>query len=118
MSFLSRIMVAKSQAHFSSGVYSRFGGSSGSVSIQGSRKKRSGQAKSRVGLLAFAFVCVYCVIGGRLLEYSVRDPDLVFRILPPPRPLAFRPPISHPHGDRAAMGIPTPSAFFAPDNSF
>jgi cell division protein FtsI (penicillin-binding protein 3) len=75
MSFLSRIMVAKSQAHFSSGVYSRFGGPSGNATIEGTRKKRSGQAKNRVGLLAFAFVCVYCVIGGRLIEYAVRDQD-------------------------------------------
>ncbi len=115
MSFLSRIMVAKSQAHFSSGVYSRFGGPSASVSIQGSRKKRSGQAKSRVGLLAFAFVCVYCVIGGRLVEYAVRDPDVVSSILPPDRLLASRPDILDRNGEVLATDIRTVSLFAEPN---
>ncbi len=115
MSFLSRIMVAKSQAHFSSGVYSRFGGPSGNVSIQGSRKKRSGQAKSRVGLLAFAFVCVYCVIGGRLVEYAVRDPDVVSSILPPDRLLASRPDILDRNGEVLATDIRTVSLFAEPN---
>jgi cell division protein FtsI (penicillin-binding protein 3) len=108
-------MVAKSQAHFSSGVYSRFGGPSGSVSIQGSRKKRSGQAKSRVGLLAFAFVCVYCVIGGRLVEYAVRDPDVVSSILPPDRLLASRPDILDRNGEVLATDIRTVSLFAEPN---
>jgi cell division protein FtsI (penicillin-binding protein 3) len=115
MSFLSRIMVAKSQAHFSSGVYSRFGGPSGSVPIQGSRKKRSSQAKSRVGLLAFAFVCVYCVIGGRLVEYAVRNPDVVSSILPPDRLLASRPDILDRNGEVLATDIRTVSLFAEPN---
>ncbi len=72
MSFLSRIMVLKSQAHFSAGVYNRFGGPSAGVAIEGTRKKKSGQAKSRVGLLILGFMGVYVVIGGRLVEYAMK----------------------------------------------
>ncbi|WP_283194303.1 penicillin-binding protein 2 [Rhizobium sp. AN80A] len=115
MSFLSRIMVAKSQAHFSSGVYSRFGGSAGNAPIPGWRKKRSGQAKSRVGLLAFAFVCGYLVIGGRLVEYAVRDPDTVSSILPPDRLLASRPDILDRNGEVLATDIRTVSLFAEPN---
>ncbi|WP_160009608.1 penicillin-binding protein 2 [Rhizobium sp. 18055] len=115
MSFLSRIMVAKSQAHFSSGVYSRFGGPSGAMPIQGTRKKRSGQAKSRVGLLAFAFVCVYCVIGGRLVEYAVRDQDVVSSIPPADRLMASRPDILDRNGEVLATDIRTVSLFAEPN---
>jgi cell division protein FtsI (penicillin-binding protein 3) len=115
MSFLSRIMDAKSQAHFSSGVYSRFGGPSGAAPIQGTRKKRSGQAKNRVGLLAFAFVCLYCVIGGRLVEYAVRDPDVVSSIPPADRLMASRPDILDRNGEVLATDIRTVSLFAEPN---
>ena len=62
MSFLSRIMVLKSQAHFSAGVYDRFGAPSG-MAIEGSRKRKTGQAKSRVGLLIVGFTALYAVTG-------------------------------------------------------
>jgi cell division protein FtsI (penicillin-binding protein 3) len=115
MSFLSRIMDAKSQAHFSSGVYSRFGGPSGNATIQGTRKKRSGQAKNRVGLLAFAFVCLYCVIGGRLIEYAVRDQDTVSSIPPADRLMASRPDILDRNGEVLATDIRTVSLFAEPN---
>lgn len=53
MSFLSRVMVLKSKAHFSAsttGVYTDH------AAFEGARKKRAAQAKSRVGLLIFGFV--------------------------------------------------------------
>jgi cell division protein FtsI (penicillin-binding protein 3) len=115
MSFLSRIMVSKSQAHFSAGVYNRFGGPSGNTPIQGSRKKRSGQAKSRVGLLIVGFLGVYCVIGGRLVEYAVRDPDVVSSILPPDRLMASRPDILDRNGEVLATDIRTVSLFAEPN---
>ncbi len=40
------------------------------MTIEGSRKKRTGQAKSRRWLLIVGFIGVYCVIGGRLVEYA------------------------------------------------
>lgn len=115
MSFLSRIMVSKSQAHFSSGVYNRFGGPSGNSPIEGSRKKRAGQATSRVGLLIVGFVSVYCVIAGRLVEYAVRDPDVVSSILPADRLMASRPDILDRNGEVLATDIRTVSLFAEPN---
>ncbi len=112
MSFLSRIMVLKSQAHFSAGTHNRLGGNR---PIEGSRKKRAGQAKSRVGLLIVGFVAVYCVIGGRLVEYAVRDPDVVSSILPPDRLMASRPDILDRNGEVLATDIRTVSLFAEPN---
>jgi cell division protein FtsI (penicillin-binding protein 3) len=114
MSFLSRIMVLKSQAHFSSGVYNRFGGPS-SVSIEGSRKTKSGQAKSRVGLLIVGFAAFYAVIGGRLVEYALRDQEVVSSILPPDRLMASRPDILDRNGEVLATDIRTVSLFAEPN---
>ncbi|EPE97700.1 peptidoglycan D,D-transpeptidase FtsI family protein [Rhizobium grahamii] len=112
MSFLSRIMVLKSQAHFSAGTNNRLGGNR---PIEGSRKKKAGQAKSRVGLLIVGFVAVYCVIGGRLVEYAVRDPDVVSSILPPDRLMASRPDILDRNGEVMATDIRTVSLFAEPN---
>jgi len=115
MSFLSRIMVLKSQAHFSSGVYNRFGGPSGSIPLEGSRKKKSGQAKSRVGLLILAFTALYGVIGGRLVEYAMKNPEIVSSILPPDRLMASRPDILDRNGEVLATDIRTVSLFAEPN---
>ncbi|CCM76979.1 peptidoglycan D,D-transpeptidase FtsI family protein [Rhizobium mesoamericanum] len=112
MSFLSRIMVLKSQAHFSAGTHNRLGGN---MPIEGSRKKRAGQAKSRVGLLIVGFLTVYCVIGGRLVEYAIRDPDVVSSILPPDRLMASRPDILDRNGEVLATDIRTVSLFAEPN---
>ncbi|MBB3396313.1 MULTISPECIES: penicillin-binding protein 2 [unclassified Rhizobium] len=112
MSFLSRIMVLKSQAHFSAGTHNRFGGN---MPIEGSRKKRAGQAKSRVGLLIVGFLGVYCVICGRLVEYAVRDPEVVSSILPPDRLMASRPDILDRNGEVLATDIRTVSLFAEPN---
>ncbi|MBZ9788599.1 penicillin-binding protein 2 [Rhizobium sp. 3T7] len=112
MSFLSRIMVLKSQAHFSAGTHNRFGAK---TPIEGSRKKRAGQAKSRVGLLIVGFLGVYCVIGGRLVEYAIRDPEVVSSILPPDRLMASRPDILDRNGEVLATDIRTVSLFAEPN---
>ncbi|WP_028746292.1 peptidoglycan D,D-transpeptidase FtsI family protein [Rhizobium mesoamericanum] len=112
MSFLSRIMVLKSQAHFSAGTHNRLGAN---LPIEGSRKKRAGQAKSRVGLLIVGFLTVYCVIGGRLVEYAIRDPDVVSSILPPDRLMASRPDILDRNGEVLATDIRTVSLFAEPN---
>lgn len=115
MSFLSRIMVLKSQAHFSSGVYNRFGGPSGSIPLEGSRKKKAGQAKSRVGLLILCFTALYGVIGGRLVEYAMKDQEIVSSILPPDRLMASRPDILDRNGEVLATDIRTVSLFAEPN---
>ncbi|NLS04682.1 penicillin-binding protein 2 [Rhizobium sp. P32RR-XVIII] len=115
MSFLSRIMVLKSQAHFSSGVYNRFGGPSASLPLEGSRKKRASQAKSRVGLLILGFTAIYGIIGGRLVEYALKDPEVVSSILPPDRLMASRPDILDRNGEVLATDIRTVSLFAEPN---
>jgi cell division protein FtsI (penicillin-binding protein 3) len=108
-------MVLKSQAHFSSGVYNRFGGPTGSLPLEGSRKKKSGQAKSRVGLLIIGFTALYGVIGGRLVEYAMKDPEVVSSILPPDRLMASRPDILDRNGEVLATDIRTVSLFAEPN---
>ena len=88
MSFLSRIMIVKSRAHFSSGSRGR---GSEKASFEGTRKRKSAQAKNRVGLLIAGFAVFYCVIGGRLMQYGVAQPLTTSSILPADRLLASRP---------------------------
>ncbi len=82
MSFLSRIMVLKSRAHFSSGNRGR---GNEKASFEGTRKRKSAQAKNRVGLLIAGFAVFYCVIGGRLVQYGVAQPLTTSSILPADR---------------------------------
>jgi len=114
MSFLSRIMVLKSQAHFSAGVYNRFGAPSG-MAIEGSRKRKAGQAKSRVGLLIIGFTALYAIIGGRMVEYAMKEPESVSSILPPDRLMASRPDILDRNGEVLATDIRTVSLFAEPN---
>ena len=69
MSFLSRIMVVKSKAHFSAGG-NNHPGDIGPMPFEGTRKKSSSQARSRVAIVIVSFTAVYCVIGGRLVQYG------------------------------------------------
>jgi len=114
MSFLSRIMVLKSQAHFSAGVYDRFGAPSG-MAIEGSRKRKTGQARSRVGLLIVGFTALYAVIGARMIEYGMKEPESVSSILPPDRLMASRPDIVDRNGEVLATDIRTVSLFAEPN---
>ncbi|TCL74983.1 penicillin-binding protein 2 [Rhizobium sp. BK251] len=115
MSFLSRIMVLKSQAHFSAGVYNRFGGAANNKTFEGSRKRRANQAKSRVALIIASFAAVYCVIGGRLAEYGMAQPDTVSSIMPADRLMASRPDILDRNGEVLATDIRTVSLYAEPN---
>ena len=110
MSFLSRIMVLKSRAHFSAGGRSPTRGSS----FEGSRKRKSAQAKNRVGLLIAGFTVFYCVIGGRLVQYGVAEPLTTSSILPPDRLMASRPDLVDRNGEVLATDIRTVSLFAEP----
>jgi cell division protein FtsI (penicillin-binding protein 3) len=110
MSFLSRIMVLKSQAHFSA--------STGNVgdhgAFEGGRKKRAAQAKSRVGIIAVGFTVFYCVIGGRLVQYGMANPETVSSIVPADRLMASRPDLLDRNGEVLATDIRTVSLFAEP----
>ncbi|WP_105370070.1 peptidoglycan D,D-transpeptidase FtsI family protein [Neorhizobium huautlense] len=110
MSFLSRIMVLKSRAHFSAGGRSPARG----ASFEGTRKRKSAQAKNRVGLLIAGFTVFYCVIGGRLVQYGVAEPLTTSSILPPDRLMASRPDLVDRNGEVLATDIRTVSLFAEP----
>ncbi|MCC2610422.1 penicillin-binding protein 2 [Neorhizobium sp. Rsf11] len=112
MSFLSRIMVLKSRAHFSAG--SRGYSSSGGASFEGTRKRKANQAKNRVGLLIAGFTVFYCVIGGRLVQYGVAQPLTTSSILPADRLMASRPDLVDRNGEVLATDIRTVSLFAEP----
>ncbi len=108
-------MDLKSQAHFSAGPNTRPVDPSKGARIEGTRKRKAAQAKNRVGLLIFSFAVVYCVIGGRLVEYAMRDPESVSSILPPDRLMASRPDILDRNGQVLATDIRTVSLFAEPN---
>jgi cell division protein FtsI (penicillin-binding protein 3) len=112
MSFLSRIMIVKSRAHFSSGSRGR---DAEKASFEGTRKRKSAQAKNRVGLLIAGFTVFYCVIGGRLMQYGVAQPLTTSSILPADRLLASRPDLVDRNGAILATDIRTVSLFAEPN---
>ena len=111
MSFVSRIMVLKSRAHFSAGGRGR---GSDPSSFEGTRKRKAAQAKNRVGLLILGFAVFYVVIGGRLMQYGTGKPLTTSSILPAERQLASRPDIVDRNGDVLATDIRTVSLFAEP----
>ncbi|CDZ58377.1 peptidoglycan D,D-transpeptidase FtsI family protein [Neorhizobium galegae] len=112
MSFLSRIMIVKSRAHFSSDSRGR---GSEKASFEGTRKRKSAQAKNRVGLLIAGFTVFYCVVGGRLMQYGVAQPLTTSSILPADRLLASRPDLVDRNGAVLATDIRTVSLFAEPN---
>jgi cell division protein FtsI (penicillin-binding protein 3) len=112
MTFLSRIMVVKRRAHFSS---DRKGRSTvQGPAFEGTRKRKSSQARNRVGLLIAGFAAVYCLIGGRLVQYGVAVPEITSSILPADRLMASRPDIVDRNGEVLATDIRTVSLFAEP----
>ncbi|MGV1789095.1 penicillin-binding protein 2 [Rhizobium lusitanum] len=115
MSFLSRIMVLKSKAHFATDGNNRPSDGFARSIFEGARKRKSNQAKSRVVLLVASFVAVYCVIGGRLAQFAMTLPEMTSSILPPDRLMASRPDIIDRNGALLATDIRTVSLFAEPN---
>ena len=115
MSFLSRIMVLKSKAHFATDGNNRPSGGFGNSTFEGVRKRKSNQAKSRVVLLVVSFTVVYCIIGGRLAQFAMTPADATSSILPPDRLMASRPDIVDRNGALLATDIRTVSLFAEPN---
>ncbi|MET0170983.1 penicillin-binding protein 2 [Agrobacterium vaccinii] len=110
MSFLSRVMVLKSRAHFSASTT----GVTDHAAFEGARKRRATQAKTRVGLLIFGFICFYGVVGGRLVQYGMTQPETVSSIAPADRLMASRPDLLDRNGEVLATDIRTVSLFAEP----
>ncbi|MDL2408942.1 penicillin-binding protein 2 [Rhizobium calliandrae] len=115
MSFLSRIMVLKSKAHFSTDGNNRPNDGFRGSTFEGARKRKANQAKSRVVLLVASFAVVYLIIGGRLAEFAMTPPDTTSSILPPDRLMASRPDIIDRNGALLATDIRTVSLFAEPN---
>ena len=90
MSFLSRIMVVKSKAHFNAGGNNNRSAGAGGQSFEGTRKRSGSQARSRVAVMICCFGVAYAVIGGRLLQYGMGSPESVSSISPAVRSSASR----------------------------
>ncbi|MDS7597541.1 penicillin-binding protein 2 [Agrobacterium tumefaciens] len=110
MSFLSRVMVLKSKAHFSAST----SGYTDHSAFEGARKKRAAQAKNRVGLIIFGFVAFYGVVGGRLVQYGMAEQETVSSIAPADRLMASRPDLLDRNGEVLATDIRTVSLFAEP----
>lgn len=110
MSFLSRVMVLKSRAHFSASTT----GGADHAAFEGARKRRATQGKTRVGLLIFGFVAFYGVVGGRLVQYGLTQPETVSSIAPADRLMASRPDLLDRNGEVLATDIRTVSLFAEP----
>jgi cell division protein FtsI (penicillin-binding protein 3) len=105
-------MVLKSKAHFSAG--GRGLPADQTARFEGTRKRKAAQAKTRVGLLIAGFAVFYCVIGGRLTQYGIAQPETTSSILPADRLLASRPDIVDRNGEVLATDIRTVSLFAEP----
>jgi len=112
MSFLSRIMVLKSKAHFNAGA-STLPQPLGQ-NFQGTRKKSTGQARTRLTILIGAFTVVYAIIGGRLTFYGMTPTETVSSIGPAENQVASRPDILDRNGELLATDVRTVSLFSEP----
>jgi cell division protein FtsI (penicillin-binding protein 3) len=111
MSFLSRVMLKNSRAHFSANVATQV---TDHAAFDGARKKRASQAKNRVGLMMVGFVAFYAVVGGRLVQYGMTEPEVVSSISPADRLMASRPDLLDRNGEVLATDIRTVSLFAEP----
>jgi cell division protein FtsI (penicillin-binding protein 3) len=112
MSFLSRIMVVKSKAHFSAGGNNHPGDMG--MPFEGTRKRSSNQARSRVAIVIVSFTAVYCIIGGRLVQYGLAKPETVSSIGRGDNLMASRPDILDRNGEILATDIRTVSLYAEP----
>lgn len=114
MSFLSRIMVIKSKAHFNAGGDNRAGSTPGRSTFEGTRKRSGTQARNRVAIVICCFGLVYAVIGGRLVQYGMASPESVSSIGPADHLMASRPDIIDRNGELLATDIRTVSLYAEP----
>jgi cell division protein FtsI (penicillin-binding protein 3) len=114
MSFLSRIMNVKSKGHFSATPRGARREPLSQGPFEGSLKRTNAQAKSRVGIVLVGFTMAYFIIGGRLVEYGLTQPETTSSIMPSDNLLASRPDILDRNGQVLATDIRTVSLYAEP----
>lgn len=115
MSFLSRLMLSNRKAHFSAGGNNHPGDTAMHLPIAGARKTNGQQARSRVAIIIAGFGIAYCIIGGRLIQYGVAQPEVVSSIGRADALMASRPDILDRNGEILATDIRTVSLYAEPD---
>jgi cell division protein FtsI (penicillin-binding protein 3) len=114
MSFLSRIMVLKSKAHFNTGAGGRPLSPANAMAFEGRRKSAGNQARNRIAIMIGCFTIVYGIIGGRLVEFGMARPEIVSSIGPAANQVASRPDILDRNGEILATDVNTVSLFAEP----
>ncbi|MDB5526408.1 MAG: penicillin binding transpeptidase domain protein [Rhizobium sp.] len=113
MSFLSRIMILKSKAHFNTGGRG-LPAPAPDMNFQGTRKTTGSQARNRIAIMIGCFTLAYAVIGGRLVQYGLTPPQAVSSIRPADNMVASRPDILDRNGEILATDVRTVSLFAEP----
>ncbi|MFD1727031.1 penicillin-binding protein 2, partial [Rhizobium viscosum] len=109
MSIISRILKIKSRSHILV-ARQRIGIDD---KIPGTRKKRSGQTRQRLGVLIGAFVCGFLLIGGRLIQYGLAE-EPTTASLGNPNVVASRPDIIDRNGQLLATDLNMVSLYADP----
>src|SRR5690606_29022560 len=77
-------------------------------------KRKAAQARNRVGIVMVSFVAFYCLIGGRLAQYGMAQPQVTSSIMPADRLMASRPDLLDRNGEVLATDIRTVSLYAEP----
>ncbi|WP_064709498.1 peptidoglycan D,D-transpeptidase FtsI family protein [Rhizobium bangladeshense] len=110
MSLIARILKVKSRSHI---LITRPGNGLFSEKILGTRNKRGGQARQRLGITVGAFVCGFLLIGGRLVQYGLAE-EPTTASLGNPSAVASRPDIVDRNGQLLATDVNMVSLYADP----
>lgn len=114
MSFLSRIMNVKSKAHFSTMQGNASRAKAHYSEFDGVAKRSGKQAKNRVAIVLGGFAVAYAIVGARLVEYGMAQPQTVSSIIPSDNLMASRPDLLDRNGQVLATDIRTVSLYAEP----
>ena len=88
------------------------------IVIDGNHKADANRGGNRHVLAMIAFILVFAIVGGRLIEYGLRSPETVSSIPPSNRLLASRPDLRDRNGEVLATDIRTVSLYAQPHKIF
>ncbi|MFJ1310852.1 peptidoglycan D,D-transpeptidase FtsI family protein [Agrobacterium sp. P15N1-A] len=108
MSVISRIVAVKRKGHVEAPAKR-----ANSTHHQGVSMKRQASARQRLGILIGAFVVMFAVIGGRLVQYGIANP-VVTGSIPPQNAVASRPDIVDRNGELLATDLNMVSLYADP----
>jgi len=86
----------------------------GQIAVEGVRKARGAQTRSRLFLIMFGFLALYGLVGARMVQFGSDREETTASIPPPNRLLASRPDILDRNGRVLATDIRTVSLYAEP----